>query len=70
MLSSDVRTVILAERFEILVELAAIDRDLRAVEQQFGMNQPDIQAARRWQQRLCRVVLAQLLTAGHTETVH
>ena len=48
----DTRVSMMVERFDILVELDAIGRELSVLEARFGAC-PEIQAARAWQQRVC-----------------
>jgi len=67
----DVRVSRMVERFDILVELDAIGRELIALEAQFGAR-PEIQASRAWQQRQCLALIAQFVAQmlpSHTETV-
>jgi hypothetical protein len=65
-------TAIVTEHFALLAELFAIGYELNAIERQHGAY-AEIDDARRWQYRLCVMVLAQLnalLQARPVETVH
>ena len=55
----DVRVSMMVERFDILVELDAIGRELSVLEARFGAR-PEIQAARAWQQRVCLDLIGRL----------
>ena len=61
---------LIADRLDLLVECAAIDRELIRIERQFGTH-PLIDAARRRQQRVLRDVVTQLWAwVSTTEMAH
>ena len=55
----DTRVTLMVERFDILVELDAIGRELSVLEARFGAR-PEIAAARAWQQRVCLDLIGRL----------
>jgi hypothetical protein len=50
-----------ADRFDLLVECAAIDQELTRLEALFGAQHPAIQDARLRQQRISRAVMLQVV---------
>ena len=77
MLATDTLMVadILRERFDPCVELLAIDAELTAIEQRYGVGaSPGLVTARAWHQRVCLTLLMQFCAsrpgADTTTTVH